>query len=394
MTSRRMFLSASVMLTGACATQHAPAAHSAELACDPSELRSVWWTEGGPTILDASADLLVNGSGTHLLVTDVFRPVALRIEDGMRVESPGEVVGFRELSGVRFAREAIVVDSMGRHDLGGATEVMEIGRSAPLVTIPWIVAPSEVGYSQVVAHVGPSSHRVYLIEHAARFGGERVGLWLRSLDAGGGSETRVDLSPLVPLADSYTMAVDEVHGVVFVVTGEQSEAPASVTRVDLLGGEAASAAIDVGIAVPFLGHAHVEPPTAILDVAISNDGSLLLLTGRDGQLRALDALTLAEASSTPVGVLAANGDTYLPSLRSPVGFSARDTYVGLILDDGQLAIIERSTWTPVATLASAAPRREVSPPEDSEARAMSMRFLSDGLLVVSDRGVERFACPD
>ncbi|MBN8611554.1 MAG: hypothetical protein J0L92_13260 [Deltaproteobacteria bacterium] len=189
------------------------------------------------------------------------------------------------------------------------------------------------------------------------------------------------------------MIVDEQRGVVFVVTGEQTEADASVTRIDIHR-DSASAWIDIGVAVPFLGHAHVEPSAAILDVAISNDGSLLLVSGRDGRVRGLDALTLSEVTSMPVGVLAANGDTYLPSLRSPVAFSAGDAYVAAVLDDGRLAVIETSTWTPVAMLASAAPRRAVTPPEDSEARAMSVRFLSDGLLVVSDRGVERFACPD
>ncbi len=381
-------------LFAGCPLQHPPHAASTEgLACAPGALRSVWWSEGGPTILDSAADVGLNRGLTHMLVSDVFRPAALRLSDGARTSDGTALVAMEVLAGVRYPQEAISVDAEGRHDLAGATEILEVGRAVPLATIPWLVPPSDRGYSHVVAHVSQATGRAYLLEHATLFGGDEVGLWLRAVGPGA-AETRVDLAAAVPGSAAYTLVVDEPRDVVFVLTGAQSDGAPSVTRVRLDDGSTASIAIELGAPAPILGHAHVEPAAEILDAAVSHDGTTLLVTGRDGLLRVLDAETLeATGETVPVVVQAANGDTYLPSLRSPIAFSGDDALIAVVAPDGAVAVLDRATWEPIATLESRAPILATTPHGDVVPSEMALRFLRDGLIVVSDAGVERFICP-
>lgn len=75
MNLRACLLAAEVASLPACALQHPASVAATEgLACDPGALRPRWWSEGGPTILDSSADVVLNGALTHMLVSDVFRP--------------------------------------------------------------------------------------------------------------------------------------------------------------------------------------------------------------------------------------------------------------------------------------------------------------------------------
>lgn len=394
MNARACLLAVFVASLPACALRHSPPAAASEgLACDPGVLRSLWWSEGARTILDSSADVVLNAARTHMLVSDVFRPAALRLSDGARTDDGTALAAMAVLAGVRYPREAISVDAEGRHDLAGATEVLEIGRAAPLASVPWLVAPSDHGYSQVVAHVSQATGPTYLLEHATLFGGDEVGLWLRAFEPATG-ETRVDLTSVVPDGGAYTLVVDEPRDVVFVLTGEQSDAAPSITRVRLADGSTTTVALELGAPAPALGHAHVEPAAEILDAAVSHDGATLLVTGRDGLLRVLDAATLeATGETVPVVVQAANGDTYLPSLRSPIAFSSDDALVAVVGRDGVVGILDRATWAPIATLESRAPVLAGTPDGDVMPSEMALRFLADGLVVISDAGVERFACP-
>lgn len=377
-----------------CALQDPPSVAATEgLACHPSALRSAWWSEGGPTLLDSSADVVVNGALTHMLVSDVFRPAALRLSDGTRTGDGTAIAAMEVLAGVRYAEEAISVDAAGRHDLAGATEVLEIGRSVPVASIPWLVPRSDRGYSHVVATVSQTTGRTFLLEQATFFGGEEVGLWLRAIGADR-AEQRIDLTTVVPDGSGYTLVVDEPRDVIFVLTGEQSDAPPSITRVRLDDGTAETIALELGAPAPILGHAHVEPAAEILDAAISHDGATLLVSGRDGLLRVLDAETLETTGETVrVVVQAANGDTYLPSLRSPIAFSGDDALVAVVGPEGEVVVLERATWVAVATLDSLAPVIAGTPDGDVVPSEMALRFLHDGLVVVSDAGVERFSCP-
>lgn len=210
----------------------------------------------------------------------------------------------------------------------------------PLATIPWLVPPSDRRYSHVVAHMSQATGRAYLLEHATLFGGDEVGLWLRAV--GPGRRDAVDLATAVAGSAACSLVVDEPRDVVFVLTGEQSDGAPSVTRVRLDDGSTASVAIELGAPAPILGHAHVEPAAEILDAAVAHDGTTLLVTGRDGLLRVFDAETLeATGETVPVVVQATNGDTYRPSLRSPIAFSGDGALVAVVAPDGAVSVLDR-----------------------------------------------------
>ena len=111
-----------------------------------------------------------------------------------------------------------------------------------------------------------------------------------------------------------------------------------------------------------------------------------------------DAFTLEPLGAPmPVGVVVANTDTYLPSVESPVATSLRGAFLATLDELGSVVIRDAISHELLATL---------TPPvllTDEDAahsagtehglRPMRLRFLSDGLLVISDGAVERFRCP-
>lgn len=398
LTNRWMAIGmASVALTGCVGAHEASVGATADLACTPAELRSAWWSEGGPVYL---GDVVLSPSATHLLLDDQFRSASVRLSDGAR--SDGSTVELTDVAGVRFASPRMTVDAEGRHDYAGATDIFAVGTATPLVRVPWIIARDGGGYSQVVANVSQTIDRAILVERSIRFGETDGGVWLRAVRFSGTEETRIDLRAAMPdgavsFESPFSILVDEARNVVFVATGEQVEAAPSITRIDLADEAVTTVSLDVGETVPFIGLAHVgDPGTQLLDVTLSTDGARLLVTTRDGRLRVLDAATLAVTSdAVTVGVVVANQDTYLPSLRSPVATAAEDGLIAMLDETGRVVIVDAVTMSPVATLDSAAPLTTPDPEhlDDGRPRAMVLRFLDDGLIVVTDRGIERFRCP-
>jgi hypothetical protein len=286
----------------------------------------------------------------------------------------------------------MTTDALGRSDSAGLTAVLVIGDATPVASIPWLVAADASGYTEVLAHVGQTSDRATLVERAVVFGGSDRGLWLRSVRVSSPSdEQRVDLShALEPAGASYesafAIAVDDARNVVFLSNGPQMAAP-RIARVDPATGAIATTSFELGAAAPLVGMAYVGAPgTQLLDVVLSPDGALLYATTRDGVLHTLDAATLDEIGMPrTVGIVVANQETYIPSLRSPVASTAHGTYVASLATDGRVEIVDAITHRVRTMLTSAS--TTMQPP-----RPMHLRFLSDGLLVLSDSGIERFRC--
>lgn len=351
-------------------------------------------------VLERSQGLVFNAARTHLLVSDAFRPIALSLADGTRSMEGTPLGSLSAVAGVRYVTPAYRVDAEGRNDLAGATEVLAIGTDTPLARIAWIVPRDAGGYTQAIGVASERSERVFLLERAMRFGGADVGVWLRVIDRTGAvAERRFDLSGALPtLPPSYdapmSLLVDEPGDAVFVITGERSDGAPSVTRVDLATGARVSLVLELGAPAPALGTAHVgEPPSTLLDAALSPDGSVLVVSTRDGRLRTYDATVLEEIRPPMrVGVQVANGDTYLPSLRSPVAFSPGGRYLAVLDEAGDIQVLDSETRIPLVTLPTAAPAIEPGLDDLQPTREMTMRFVADGLVVVSDGGVERFIC--
>ena len=392
---------ASVSALGGCAGSHEAALATEDLACAPPELRSAWWSEGGGPFYGGAGAIVVSPAGTHLLMEDHFRSISVRLSDGAQSDGSRPTVELTDVAGVRFAAPRMVVDADGRNDYAGMTDVWRIGTAAPIAEIPWIVPRDAGGYTQVVAHVSQSSDRAFLVERSIRFGEPDRGVWLRVIPLSAPrEEVRIDLRTVlagdaVTFESPFSILVDEARDVVFVTVGRQVESPPSITRIALATGAAFTVDLEIGETVPFVGLAHIgDPATQLLDASLSSDGSELLVTTRDGRLRALDASTLLESRALGVGVVVANEDTYLPSLRSPVAASSEDRYLALLDDAGHVTIVDAATMAPLATLVSAAPIGPHDTEHDGEARAMMVRFVAGGLIVVTDRGVERYRCPD
>jgi hypothetical protein len=407
MTMRTRFLAGClaswpVVLAGCASAHSAPVDATADLACAPDRLRSIWWSEGGGPFYGAAGGMVPGPSGTYLLLEDTFRSTSIRLSDGHRSDDARPTIELTEVSGLRVASPRMVVDADGRSDYAGATDILAIGTAAPLVEIPWIVPRDASGYTRVVAHVSQETDRAFLVEQSIRFGDTSGGgRWLRVVPfAAGSAEVRIDLSGVLPLDERsyespFTLLVDEAHQVVFVIVGRQVDAAPGIARVDLETGDVRAEGITIGDAAPLIGFAHVgEPGTELLDAALSTDGRELLLTTRDGQLQVLDAATLRESRHVEVGVAVANQETYLPSLRSPVASSAHDRFLATLDASGHVAILDAVTLAPLGTLSSAAPTEPATPEHDGEPRVMMLRFLPDGLVVATDRGIERFRCPD
>ncbi len=391
------------MAIAGCAGEHAlVVSATGDLACAPAELRSVWWSDGGGPFYGGTGEIVLNADATHLLLEDIFRSTSIRLSDGMRSDGERLTVDLTDAAGIRFAAPRMLTDAEGRNDYAGATDVFAIGTPTPLASVPWIVPRDSSGYTQVVAHVSQTTDRAYLIERATMFGGTDRGIWLRSIPVSSpADETRLDLesalaSTAVSFDAPFSILVDEAHDVVFVTVGRQVEVAPSITRIELASGTVVTETLTLDPPAPLLGIAHVGAPgTQLLDVALASDGAELYVTTRDGRLRVLDARTLVEARpGASVGVVVANADTYLPSVRSPVASSVHDELLAMLDDSGRVVIDDAATMRRIATLSSSArPVRDIDLGVDRAPRVMALRFVSDGIVVVTDTGIERYRCP-
>jgi hypothetical protein len=381
-----------------CASEHgAVAPASSELACEPESLRSMWWSDNGGPFYGGTGEITLNAAGTHVLVEDMFRSVAVRLSDGTRNPTALTTVELTDVAGVRFAAQHMTMDAAGHDDYAGATDVLAVGNTTPLASVAWIVPRDASGYTQVAAHVAQSDDHAVLLESALVFGGTNRGVWLRRLRVSSPTvEQRVDLSSaLAPTGNAldvpFTLLVDDAHGVAFVTNAPQAINP-RITRVDPASGAIRSSALTVGAPAPIVNQGYlVAPGVMLLDTALSGDGSLVLTTTRDGVLHTLDAATLEDVGMPrTVGVVVANPETYLPTLRSPVAATEHGTFVAEVATDGRIQIVDTVTGR-ATTLVSASTARDLDG-HPVTPRAIHLRFLADGLLVLSDAGIERFRC--
>jgi hypothetical protein len=388
-----------LLAIGGCGTEHdAPTAVTQDLACEPEQLRSVWWSEAGPFFGGGSGEVTLDPSGTHVFIDDMFRSTAVRLSDGTRSAPGTSTLELTDAAGVRVALPRMTTDAQGHNDYAGITDVSAIGTASPLASIPWIVPPDANGYTEVAAHADQTGDRVFLVERAIAYGHADRGLWLRSMSVSTPSdEHRVDLlATLDPstmvLGPPYTIVVDEPRGIAFVTNTQQASSP-RITRIDPVTGQLVTTTLTVGAPAALVGQATIGAPgTQLLDVALSADGRSLLASTRDGVVHTLDASTLEEIGAPlAVGVVVANADSYLPSVRSPVAATVHGVFVATLAADGRVRIVDTRGGAVRTTLTSTSMPRAL---DGSPAipRVMQLRFLDDGLLVVSDGGVERYRC--
>jgi hypothetical protein len=171
---------------------------------------------------------------------------------------------------------------------------------------------------------------------------------------------------------------------------EDEHSPAvAIARIDVPTGEATSVfAIPASPNAPVQGTAPlIGTPDDQALVAVAASATEIALVGRDGWLRRLDAHTL-EPTAEPIAVplLSANGETFLPSVESPVAYSKDGTYLAHLESEDVIAIRDTETSLVVGRLSLPV---EV---DDSVARPMAIEFVRDGLLVATDRSTARFAC--
>lgn len=148
-------------------------------------------------------------------------------------------------------------------------------------------------------------------------------------------------------------------------------------------------------AEPVAGVAHVGLPeeSGVLAMAVSPDGRMVVVVGVDGLLHRLDPATLAPvAAPLPVGLVVANGGSYLPSLESPLAFSPAGDQLAHVAPDGRVVIRDAATDAVVATL-------EGGFPEEPEAWGsapnvpMAISWTPHGLAVSFEGGVVLWGCP-
>lgn len=383
-------------LGGGCASAH-PSFVSEDLACAPEDLRSMWWSgEGG---FYGQGDVVVDHDASHVLVADDFRAATLRLSDGERAEARVSRLDLVDVAGLRIAMPRMRVDSSGASDLAGATDVFAIGTEAPLASIPWIVSRDLGSYTTVLTRIGQSSDRITLLERVIRAPGETEQVFLRRVRISDATEEqRVEITTDVSLGESWgpapSMLVDESRAIVFLAYTSEEARAVRVLRVELASGSRTSRTITLGDAASILGHATIgAPETALLDATLADDAATLFVTTRDGALRELDADTLDEIGAPRAStIVVANPDTYLPTLRSPIAVSSHGTWLAQLDAEGHVAIAPRAGGAAI-TLPSSAPEVELTDGSRGP-NAMLVRFLDDGLVVITDGGVERFRCPE
>lgn len=396
-TTRTLTLLFSVLAGGpslaGCASAQ-PSFVADDLACAPEELRSAWWSDGG---FFGYGDLVLDGDASHVLVADDFRAATLRLVDGERAEARVSRLDLEDVAGLRIAMPRLVPDPSGALDLAGATDVFVIGDEAPIASIPWVVPRSEGAYVTVLSRVGQSSDRVTLLERVSAPTGETERVFLRRVRVSDPSdEQRITLTDVVSLGESWrpspSLLVDETREVAYLAYSSEDAGTVHVVRAALASGGIADTRIVLDEAAPVLGRATIgAPETALIDAVLTNDGASLLLTTRDGALRELDAETLEEIGAPRASTLVvANPDTYLPTLRSPVAISPRGRWLAQLDREGRVVIAPREGGASI-TLASEAPV-VVESDGSTGPNAMLLRFLDDGLLVITDAGVERYRC--
>ncbi len=377
-----------------CASAH-PSFVSGDLACAPEDLRSAWWSEGG---FFGQGELLVDADASHVLVADDFRAATLRLADGERAEARASRLDLVDVAGVRIAMPRMRADASGAVDLAGATDVFAIGEDAPLASIPWVMSREGGGYTQVIARVGQTHDRVTLLEHGRSTPEATERVFVRRTRVSDPSdEQRFELTDdVVGLPQFWGTApwflVDAAHDVAFVGYDVDEGHAARLVRVDLATGARVITNLSLGEPSVVHGRATIgAPELALVDVTLTSDGATIFATTRDGAIREIDARSLEEIGAPrSTTLVVANPDTYLPTLRSPIATSPRGSWLAQLDAEGHVVVVPRDGGAAVA-LASAAP--EVMHDDGSRGpNAMLVRFLADGLLVITDAGVERFRC--
>jgi hypothetical protein len=361
-----------------------------DLACAPSELALAW----------SEVDAL--GSAYHPVALEVAPGGALFATRSMMAGSVGRMADGTSVTrlevGVADARWARFAE------LDAETRVVRVREGATRELVATI-APSgspDGWHTTSIAAIAPDGSVAFVVECATELATSEASATLIAHRIGG-EERRVALpaacgdpwlqAPIVvPAADGTSVMVAALRE-----PGERRLEDGTVpphivlVRVDVESGETTRATLgDPTRVAPVDGHAHVGTPETpgIVAATLSADATTLLVSGRDGVARTLDAATLEEIGPPADATLVvANPLTYLPSVESPVALSRRAMWVAHV-GESRSIVIRDATGAVQASLTLPFDDRD----GDGGGAPMAIRFVRDGLLVASDRGVARFAC--
>jgi len=367
-----------------------PAPAREELACAPSELALAWSRE------DAF------GSAYHPVELDVAPGGALFATRSMMVGSVGRMADGSSVthleSGAADARWARVVELDPESRV---VRVRDVATGEILATLTPSASP-DGWHATSVAAIAPDGSVAFVVECATDFATSEASATLIAHRVGG-EERRVALPAacgdpwlqtpmLVPTADGTSIVVAALREPGARRLDDGTPPPQLVlARVDVESGETILATSgDPTRIAPVDGHAHIGTPESpgIVAVALSADGTTLLVAARDGVVRTLDAATLDEIGPPADATLVvANPDTYLPSVESPVAISPGAGWIAYVGEDRSV-VVRDAAGVASAILALPFDDRD----GDGGGAPMAIRFVRDGLLVASDRGVARFAC--
>ena len=356
-----------------------PPPPAATALCD--DLAPAWasalpdWTTYGRSLMQVSP------SGTLLAHTSATLGggVFVRADDGAVVRGDGALGGldpaWRHVVGVDDAGTITVRDSV-------TSAVVREAAAPP--------APSGDGWffgtRPIFSKDGGAVVTLDCWDHPATSEGVAS---VREIDLASGAATTVSIGNACYWSREAFMIAGPRRSVFLVGVGDNT-----VTRVSFEDNAVvASGDLFDGSLAELIGAAYIGPPDVpVIGAALSPDGGTLAVVTRDGYLRSIDAATLeADGAPMKVGLAVANGNTYMPTIESPLAFSPDAKYLAFLATDGRVSVLERETGEVLVALDGPF---EGEPSLGSWSNApMAIAFAPSAITVGFEGGLARWACP-
>lgn len=329
---------------------------------------------------------------TAVLTVDPKQALLMLLRDGgfggsgLRLRDGAVVRGFHKIMGN--------VDVQWRYSLSRGEaehlEVRDVVTAAIVRDVAPLVAPAGWTVSSYPALAG-DGERVFVVDCWHDLAYESGKSELRAIAVETGASQTITLGTACDQPWGYTprLIVNVVRDEV--VVGGLTDGSIAVANL-----AAGTAELHPAMFGPpsqtLVGEAHIGTPAfALVGAALDADGARLAVVGPDGRLQLLDASTLAAlAPPIDVGLVIANGNTYLPSVESPVAFFGDDRLVHVVVD-GEVVVRDLTTGEITATLGW--PFEQGDSPWTGFANApMAALAGAHGLIVAYAAGVAHWPC--
>jgi hypothetical protein len=282
-------------------------------------------------------------------------------------------------------------------DGDGRLTLFDVRSSSTLFTVEAPAPPEGAhphAYSWTVAHMSADGAHILALDC---FEISQTLLRVIDLEAGGAAKTswlEIECEPHWTPSPSPILLEDTVHGTLLVLSAD-----GEIFKVDPDRGVVQSRAEVMGprsgmtIGLPSAVTPFNAESGGVLSAALSGDGSALVLSGLDGMLHIVDPDTLESRDpGVEIGKVYANGDTYMPSIESPVAISPDGQTLAFLDPMGRVALRRMSDGGEIATLDGPFPGATADPSAGFPGAPMAILLSNERVTVSYQAGFASWGC--